>query len=677
MTSLNTFANSAASVVTNMLSKVGNANIVSLGSMNAPQKTENGFDKLSQDQLIQIADHIRDIFRNSDFLDPPTLCVVGAQSSGKSITLNGLTGLDILPNGKSIVTRTPIHLRLMHTISKNITIEFYDKDDTQKVISFFEIDSTTNANVNEKIDSVRNEIMRLTELYAGTSKNVVDVPIDIKIKSPNVPNLSVIDLPGLTNIALTDKGQSENIKEQIENMIIKYIKNPRTIILSIVPSTIDVESDMGLGLIKKYDEKFSRTIGVLTKVDMLKDSHVENYLSGNISMNLQLGYGYYLVRNRSSEEMKTMNVKDGYGLENTFFDTNEPYKTSEHRSRMGVINLGNKLSEILIKHLRECLPIVFEEIKVADANIEQQLNEIGREFPMTDGSKRSTLNILINEFQREYSDSITERGSIHNTGAKIAECFQKFSHNVDKLDPFSSNIYTNDTINKIVRDYNGIHMHDVVISIGIIEKCFQGLEAYETENGEKTLKKIEPIMSLRYPFMQCIRELQCVLNDLVDLILQKDKYSRFPKLCLKIKELVVSQIIPCRYEQTCDKVNDFFMEETTYIWTDDHKFRYEILPEIFNKTKDGIVDPKIMRQTLNAYFNIIKNIANHSIRKKIHLFFTSRIIKDIMSRLTEEILFNSDINTMLEENKEKAMKREKLLKMKEKINMAKKMINMA
>ncbi len=78
------------------------------------------------------------------------------------------------------------------------------------------MDSTTNANVNEKIDLVRNEIMRLTDLYEGTSKNVVDVPIDIKIKSPNVPNLSVIDLLGLTNIALTDKGQFENIKEQIE-----------------------------------------------------------------------------------------------------------------------------------------------------------------------------------------------------------------------------------------------------------------------------------------------------------------------------------------------------------------------------------------------------------------------------------------------------------------------------
>jgi hypothetical protein len=177
--------------------------------------------------------------------------------------------------------------------------------------------------------------------------------------------------------------------------------------------------------------------------------------------------------------------------------------------------------------------------------------------------------------------------------------------------------------------------------------------------------------------MYCIHELQYILNNLVDSILQKDKYSRFPKLCLKIKELVVSKIIPCRYEQTCDKVNDFFMEETTYIWTDDHKFRYEILPEIFNIMKDGIVDPKIMRQTLNAYFVIIKNIANHSIRRKIHLFFISKIIKDIMSRLTEEILFNGDINTILEENKEKAINREKLLKMKEKINIAKKMINMA
>jgi hypothetical protein len=63
-------------------------------------------------------------------LDPSTLCMMGSQSFGKSITLNGLSGIDILPKENSIVTRTPIHVRLIYT--KNIIVEFYDNNDIYK-----------------------------------------------------------------------------------------------------------------------------------------------------------------------------------------------------------------------------------------------------------------------------------------------------------------------------------------------------------------------------------------------------------------------------------------------------------------------------------------------------------------------------------------------------------------
>lgn len=241
MTTLNTIANT----VTNVWNMVG-----------YQKQVVNTLDMLTNSQLIELSDHIQDIFRGSDMLDPPTLCVIGSQSSGKSNTLNSITGIDILPKGKSIVTRTPIHVRLIHTkITDTIIVEFYDKDDLHKLISSFSINANTTPD--EQLIPVRNEIIRITELYAGQSKNVVDIPINITIKSPNVPPLSIIDLPGMTHIALTDKGQPEDIKDNIENMLIKYIKNPRTIILSIIPATIDVESDMGLGLIKKYDPGFT------------------------------------------------------------------------------------------------------------------------------------------------------------------------------------------------------------------------------------------------------------------------------------------------------------------------------------------------------------------------------------------------------------------------------------
>lgn len=641
------------------------------------KNTETSLEKLTSDQLIQISDYIQDIFRNTNVLDPPTLVVVGSQSSGKSITLNGLTGIDILPNGKSIVTRTPIHLRLNHTKNtKDIIVEFYDKDDLHKIISTFVIDAITTPE--NQMLPVRDEIMRLTELYAGSSKNVVNKPINIKIKSPNVPPLSVIDLPGMTNIALTDKGQPENIKENIEKMIVKYIKNPRTIILSIVPATIDVESDAGLGLIKKYDPEFKRTIGVLTKIDLVKDSNIEHYLSNHISKNLQLAYGYFAVRNRSSDEVKNMNVKDGYELEKKFFNETTPYKDSNFKNRMGSINLGNKLSEILISHLRSCLPEVMEEIKVRDRDINSQLDEIGRDYPTTNSAKRSMLNILLHEFQREYNSAIKDRGATHNTGARIAECFRKFSKNMSELDPFKPTIYTDSMINDMVRDYNGIHMPDVTISTGVIEKCFQGIEHYENKKDtkdDKVLVRLEPLNVMKDPFMKCIKEIQLIMCELVNIILQRDRFSRFPKLCNKIREIIVGSIIPLCYENTNNKVNDLFEEEKECIWTDDYKFRCEILPNMFSNSKDGTIDPNVIRNVLSGYFNVIRKVANHSIQKKIHTFFVNSTVKDINTKLIDNILLKSDINQMLEENKDKALKREKLLKLKEKIDTAKIMIS--
>jgi vacuolar protein sorting-associated protein 1 len=658
-----TTLNTIAGAMTNVWNMVGQQ-----------KQMESALAKLTQDQLIQIADYIRDIFKDSEFLDPPTLCAVGAQSSGKSITLNGLTGIDILPSGKSIVTRTPIHLRLCHVKdAKVINIDFFDIQDSQKLISSFTIDAITV--LNEQLVPVRDEIVRLTEQYAGKSKNVVDVPINIRIRSPHVPNLSVIDLPGLTNIALTDQGQPDDIKLNIENILIKYIKNPRTIILSIIPATIDVESDHGLGLIKSYDPNFVRTIGVLTKTDMLKDSNIEPYLAGNISRNLQLGYGYYAVRNRSAEEIKTISVKEGHALEQKFFSETEPYKSSEYKSKMGAINLGNKLSEILLAHIRTCLPIVMAEIKNAEQDVDEQLDAIGRDYPVSEIAKRSTFNVLLHEFQREYNSAIKDRGAQYNTGARIANSFRKFSSSIDKLDPFTETTLSDQMIDNLVRDYNGIHMPDVIISTGVIEKCFQGIEIQDTKEVEKNkTKKIEPLKIMKEPFVQCIKEIQIIMAELVDTILQKDKFSRFPKLCSRIKEIVTGQFFPNKYELVHDKVNDFFAEETECIWTDDQKFRCEILPSMFIKSKDGSIDPKIIRNVLIGYFNVIKNIANHSIHKKISTFFVNRIIDDINVKLMDYILIKADLNQILEENKEKVFKREKLLKTKEKIDFAKNML---
>lgn len=638
-------------------------------SINFDYKNKVGLDKLTSNQIIQVGDYLQDIFHHFDFdldsdgmkkrkklLNPPRICVIGSQSSGKSITLNGIMGIDILPNGKSIVTRTPIHLRLIYESNqKNISIEFYEKS---KIISHFEIELDHKS---DDLNLIREQILELTEKYAGKSKNVIDRPIEIKIKSPNVPNLSIIDLPGLTNIALTDKGQPKQIKKNIEDMLIKYINNPRTIILSIIPATIDVESDMGLGLIKKYDINFERTIGVITKVDLLKDSDVINYLKNSISKDLNLAYGYFAIRNRSSNEIENdITTIGGYQIENDFFTNTKPYNLSDNeniKGRMGVINLGTKLSEILINHLRDCLPDVISEIKKLDAKLEVNLDEIGRDYPNTDIQKRNTLNILLNDFQNIYSSSIKDRGAIYNTGAQISKEFNYFKKNMNLLKPFSKEIYSDQLIKDIISDYEGLHMPSFMISTGVIEKCFQC--KIDNEN-------LDPLQTMNIPFLELINRIKVILVDLVDSILNREKYSRFPNLVNNLRNIIFSDIIPKRHTDTLNKVNELFLMEKECIWTDDKEFRNNILPKM---SEDLELDsPDLIRKVLSAYFDVIRSNMKHNIHKKVQTFFVNRVIDDINVNLNDMILEKINIRKLLEENKDKAVKRQKLLYLKDKIN---------
>ena len=70
-------------------------------------------------------------------------------------------------------------------------------------------------------DNIRNEIVPETDLKTGNTKNVVADPINLRIFSPNVLNLTMVDLPGMTKVPVP--GQPKDIERQIRDMILKYI----------------------------------------------------------------------------------------------------------------------------------------------------------------------------------------------------------------------------------------------------------------------------------------------------------------------------------------------------------------------------------------------------------------------------------------------------------------------
>jgi replication fork clamp-binding protein CrfC len=94
-------------------------------------------------------------------------------------------------------------------------------------------------------------IRMLTDKAAGKDKGIVDDPIILTIYSPSCPDLTIIDLPGITRVPVA--GQPANIHEITKNMVTKYCKDPRTVILAVVPANQDMATSDSLQIARELD----------------------------------------------------------------------------------------------------------------------------------------------------------------------------------------------------------------------------------------------------------------------------------------------------------------------------------------------------------------------------------------------------------------------------------------
>jgi len=136
-------------------------------------------------------------------------------------------------------------------------------------------------------NEIREEIVRDTDLKCGKNTGVSDLPINLRIYSPNVLTLTLVDLPGMTKVPVGD--QPKDIEKQIKDMILKYIQKPNAIILAVTAANTDLANSDGLKLAREVDPEGIRTIGVLTKVDLMDPgTDVVDVLAGRI-IPLRLG----------------------------------------------------------------------------------------------------------------------------------------------------------------------------------------------------------------------------------------------------------------------------------------------------------------------------------------------------------------------------------------------------
>ena len=218
-----------------------------------------------------------------------------------------------------------------------------------------------------------------------------------------MPDLSLVDLPGITKIPLKGSDHPENIEEITVNLCAKYISDPRTIILCVVMASVDITTSDAIKIAKKYDPSGERTLCALTKIDLLSRGQDLRTILFNDDVSLK--YGYVACLGRSPEDMRLqLTVQQGLENEHSFFG--QYYPDLMNMQMVGTYNLVNKLSNILGKNIQTLLPDIIKELKDKMEEFNSELTSLGSPLPESPSDKLNTIMNMVLQFCTAYDNSI-------------------------------------------------------------------------------------------------------------------------------------------------------------------------------------------------------------------------------------------------------------------------------
>ena len=577
------------------------------------KQDKNNDNKLFEElrNVISLIDQLRDCGIN-EYIELPRICTLGTQSSGKSSVLETIVGLDFLPRGNGIVTRRPLELRLYNTKLNESWAKFEERPKTQYT----------------NFTKVKQTIEELTSEVCGEDKNIVDKPIVLSVHCKTCPDLTLIDLPGITRVPVG--AQPENIEEITRNMAIKYIKNPLTIILCVISANNDIATSDGLKLAKEVDTEGIRTLGVLTKLDIMDEGTDARKTLLNEEIPLKLGYVGIINRSKKDLDNK-LSMEEITKKEKEFFETHSTYKNMHH-DFFGKEILINKLTAIYFEIITKNMPKIIKSINNNIKKIEDELAELGQPIPQDKPGKIIMLLSMSNEYcemlrnilqgkLKKNLDFLKDEG-----GFKIRKLYEKLLQNYTENYDFISK-YKNEQINDIINKHEG---HSI--------PGFPSLNAF--------LDLIEPeFKKLKKPIDECFESIYQYLTFLSKKILDK-VFHNFPRELNYLSE-IINNYLNNQKNKTKYLIDSVFSMETSYIFTNDKEF----LKYFNNNDNEYYSEAQKMKERVSAYFKLIVRNLRDSIPKIIGNYLVKNIEDNIQKELYIVINNLNDTEGILIENK--------------------------
>ncbi|KAM1064329.1 hypothetical protein ACFX2I_028333 [Malus domestica] len=304
--------------------------------------------------LLDAVDKLRNLMVMEEGIQLPTIVVVGDQSSGKSSVLESLAGIS-LPRGHGICTRVPLVMRLQHHSSREpeLSLQYNGR-----------VEHTDEDNISE-------DIVNATNLIAGEGKGISDTPLTLLVKKKGVPDLTMVDLPGITRVPIN--GQPEDICDQIKNMIKAYIKPEECIILNVLSATVDFPTCESIQMSQTADKT-----------------------------------GYVCMRNRIGDET----YEEARANADKLFRTH-PLLSKIDKSMVGIHVLADKLVQIqaasiarnlpdIVKKINDKLNSCISELKKMPKSLSSDAEAITAFMQIIGVSKESLRKILVRGEFDEY-----------------------------------------------------------------------------------------------------------------------------------------------------------------------------------------------------------------------------------------------------------------------------------
>ena len=599
-------------------------------------------------KLINLIDQLRDCGVN-EYIKLPRICSLGTQSSGKSSVLESIVGLDFLPRGDGVVTRRPLELRLCH-INHGEPWAIFEERKGVKFTDFIK---------------VRETIEALTDEVCKTNKNIIDKPIVLNVYSQTCPDLTLVDLPGVTRVPIGD--QPKNIEEITKNMARRYAEDPLTIILCVIAANSDIATSDGLMLAKEIDTSGTRTLGVLTKLDIMDAGTDARKVLMNEEIPLKLGY--VGVKNRSKQDLvNKLSMAETSKKEKEFFKSHPAYKNLP-AGHLGTDVLINKLTKIYFRIIRENLPRIVKAINERLKTAEDELLSLGQPMPTDDAGKMSLLWNMINEYCDVFRKVL--QGKVNNRrvnflegegGFKIKILYKKL------LEEFTDNYkatagYRDEDINYALT----IHEGDSIPG-------FPSVDAF--------IYLLRPqLEKLKDPIEECFQEVFQYLDFLSGKIMEKT-FTRFPQAINDMTDLVSNYLAEER-DKTKYLIDSIVDMEINYLFTNDYDYLNNFTTFIPKQTRqnqggnDGKgnnpneikpqppMDAKNIfiteiRNRIEAYFKLIVRNLRDSIPKVMGNFLVKEIQENMQLKLYNKLYNAREMTDLLSEPEHIAERRKEL-----------------